>query len=130
MATENDWGAPRVHGELTKLGYAIDESTVSNDMPTCPTPQSTVENWKQFLKKHSEFIYATDFFFVPTAFFRNLYILFVVHHESRCISGTMAHVLPVNTIDISFSSPTTIPKDLTPKELPEMKETVRPSLAD
>jgi hypothetical protein len=85
MATENDWGAPRVHGELTKLGYAIDESTVSNYMPTCPTPQSTVENWKQFLKNHSKFIYATDFFSVPTAFFRNLYILFVVHHESRRI---------------------------------------------
>ncbi len=85
MATENDWGAPRIHGELTKLGYAIDQSTVSSYMPTGPTPQSTIENGKQFLKNHSEFIYATDFFSVPTVFFRNLYILFVVHHESRRI---------------------------------------------
>jgi len=54
-------------------------------MPRCPTPKSTFENWRQFLRNHSEFIFATDFFSVPTACFRNLYILFVIHHESRRI---------------------------------------------
>lgn len=85
MATENDWGAPRIHGELIKLGFTVDESTVSTYMPSCPTPKSTVENWKQFLRNHSEFIYATDFFSVPTACFRNLYVLYVIHHKSRRI---------------------------------------------
>ena len=83
MATANKWGAPRIHGELIKLGYEIDEMTVSNYMPKRPTPANTIKNWKRFLKNHSEFKYGTDFFTVPTVFFRNLYILFIIHHKSR-----------------------------------------------
>ena len=94
MATENDWGAPRIHGELLKLGYHVDETTVSKYMPRCPTPSSTLEHWKRFLKNHSEFIYATDFFTVPTIFFRNLYILFVVHHKTRRIVHVNATFSP------------------------------------
>lgn len=87
MATANRWGAPRIHGELKKLGYDITERTVSNYMPNVdePTTKAVIENWKKFFKNHSEFIIATDFFTVPTAFFRDLYIFFIIHHGSRRI---------------------------------------------
>jgi len=95
MATENPtWGAPRIHGELRKLGYRISETTVSRCMPrgkVRPRPDA-VKLWLAFLANHKECIAAMDFFTVPTITFRLLYALLVVHHDRR-------HILHVNFTD-------------------------------
>jgi putative transposase len=84
MARENPtWGAPRIHGELLKLGFDIAERTVSRYMPIRPAPGDVVERWKVFLRYHQEAIVGMDFFTVPTATFDILYVLVFVHHARR-----------------------------------------------
>ncbi len=84
MALENPtWGAPRIHGELLKLGFVISERTVSRYMPTKPAPKDVVDRWKAFLRNHQEAIVGMDFFTVPTATFDVLYVLFFIHHDRR-----------------------------------------------
>ena len=85
MALENDWGAPRIHGELQKLGFAVSEANVSRYMPRCPAKTHVVQRWLAFLRNHKEGIAAMDFFTVPTASLRVLYCWFVIHHERRRI---------------------------------------------
>src|SRR6266567_2187330 len=76
MASANPyWGAPRIHGELLKLGLEISERTVSRLMPKCRKPPS--QTWKAFLNNHVEDLVSVDFFTVPTVSFRVL-IVFVV----------------------------------------------------
>jgi hypothetical protein len=100
LAKENEWGSPRIHGELTKLGFAIDESTVSNYMPACPSPPSTIANWKQFLKNHNEFIYATDFFSVPFQYTRypqrQETAAEMAHHELILVLRSLAEIFNQN----------------------------------
>ena len=69
MALENDWGAPRIHGELEKLGFTVSEATVSRHMPRRPASPDVVQQWLSFLRNHKECIAAMDFFTVPTASF-------------------------------------------------------------
>jgi hypothetical protein len=83
MATDNGWGAPRIHGELVKLGYDISERAVSRYMPRRPTDPDAVKRWMAFLRNHRDVITGVDFFTVPTATFRLLYVFFVIHHERR-----------------------------------------------
>ena len=65
MANENpSWGAPRIHGELKKLGYDVSESTVHRYMPK-RGKRTTGQNWKTFLKNHSKEIISIDFLTVP-----------------------------------------------------------------
>ena len=65
MARENPtWGAPRIHGELLKLGFDIAERSVSRYMPRRPAPGDLVERWKVFLRNHQEAIVGMDFFTV------------------------------------------------------------------
>ncbi len=85
MASENGWGAPRIHGELLKLGFAVSERTISRWMPRRPAPPGSAERWKAFLRNHRDGIAAMDFFVVPTATFRVLYVLFVIRHGRRRI---------------------------------------------
>jgi putative transposase len=86
MALENTgWGAPRVHAELLKLGFQISERTVSRFMPKREPTDDQLKRRKSFLKLHAEGIAAMDFFTVPSATFRMLYVFFVIHHESRRI---------------------------------------------
>ena len=86
LARENvTWGAPRIHGELLKLGFDVSERTVLRYMPRRPTDPDAVERWKAFLRNHAAEIAAMDFFAVPTATFGVLYGLFVIHHGSRRI---------------------------------------------
>ena len=66
MALENDWGAPRIHGELEKLGFTVSEATVSPYMPRRPAKTDVVQRWLAFLRNHKEGIAAMDFFTVPT----------------------------------------------------------------
>ncbi|MGI9302276.1 MAG: integrase core domain-containing protein [Gammaproteobacteria bacterium] len=77
------WGAPRIHGELLKLGIEISQATVSKYMLRRPKPPS--QSWQTFLNNHAKDIAAVDFFTVPTATFRVLYVLVVLHQERRHI---------------------------------------------
>lgn len=86
MATENPtWGAPRIHGELLKLGFEISECTVSRYLHRMPRHRDSGKRWLTFLKNHREAIAAMDFFTVPTATFRVLYCFFVISHSRRRI---------------------------------------------
>jgi hypothetical protein len=84
MARENPtWGAPRIHGELLKLGFEISEATVSRYMPHRPKQPS--QTWRSFLRNHAQDIVSIDFFVVPTATFRVLYVFLALEHERQRI---------------------------------------------
>jgi hypothetical protein len=72
MAT-NGWGAPRIHGELKKLGFKVSEATVSRYMPLKPADPDQLKRWVTFLRNHKDVIAAMDLFTVPTASLRVLY---------------------------------------------------------
>ena len=61
MALENGWGSPRIHGELTKLGYDVSEATVSRYVPRRPPAPDKVQRWMTFLRNHKDAIAAMDF---------------------------------------------------------------------
>jgi putative transposase len=75
------WGAPRIHGELLKLGVTVSQATVSKYMVRPRRPPS--QAWRTFLKNHAQDLIALDFFTVPTATFRVLFVLVMLTH-SRC----------------------------------------------
>ncbi len=82
LQTENvTWGAPRIHGELLKLGYEICEATVSKYMKRVRKPPS--QSWSTFLANHHEAIAAVDFFTVSTVTFKILYVFVVISHARR-----------------------------------------------
>ena len=83
MVTENHWGAPRIHGELLKLGFRVSERTVSRYVRASRPRRPPGTSWKTFLDNHREVLAAMDFFTVPTLSFRLLYVLFVVQHARR-----------------------------------------------
>jgi hypothetical protein len=86
MASENPtWRAPRIHGELLKLGFVVSERTVSRYLPRRPDRPHAAGEWRTFLRNHREVLAAMDFFTVPTAAFRILYVWFVIHHDRRKI---------------------------------------------
>ena len=80
------WGAPRIHGELMKLGIEVSETTVSICLTRERKPPS--QTWRTFLENHAEEIIATDFFTVPTATFRVLFVLVVLSHDRREVLHT------------------------------------------
>ena len=69
------WGAPRIHGELLKLGIDIGESSVTKYMLRCHKPPS--QTWHTFLDNHLSQLVSIDFFTVPTIRFRVLYVFLV-----------------------------------------------------
>jgi putative transposase len=78
------WGAPRIHGELLKLGIDVSERSVSRLMPRRRYPPS--QNWRAFLANHVRDLVSLDFFTVPTARLRVLFVLVVLaHHRRRVI---------------------------------------------
>jgi putative transposase len=86
MAVENPtWGAPRIHGELLKLGFNISEPTVSRWLRRTPRNPDSVQRWLTFLRNHRDAIAAMDFFTVPTITFGVLYCFFVIGHDRRKI---------------------------------------------
>ncbi len=86
MATDNStWGAQRIHAELLKLGIDIGEATVSRYLPKRPSDPDKIDRWKTFLKNHMPDIAAMDFVTIPTASFKVLYGLFIIHHDRRRI---------------------------------------------
>jgi transposase InsO family protein len=85
MARENGWGAPRIHGELLKLGLVVDERTVSRYLPRGRTSPDQLQRWLVFLRNHRDSLVGMDFFTVPTITFRLLWVFVVLHHERRRI---------------------------------------------
>jgi transposase InsO family protein len=84
MAVANPlWGAPRIHGELVKLGFEVSERTVSRLMPRPQKPPS--QSWRTFLKNHLDSTVAVDFFAVPTLTCRILFVFVVLAHDRRRI---------------------------------------------
>ena len=75
------WGAPRIHGELLKLGIDISETTVAKYLgrrPSSPSP-----TWRTFLRTHLSQCASIDFFTVPTPTFRVLFVLVILSHDRR-----------------------------------------------
>jgi len=82
MSIENLlWGAPRIHGELLKLGFEIAQSSVAKYMVKRPDPPS--QGWRTFLRNHAPDIAAMDLFVVPTISFALLYALVIVRLDRR-----------------------------------------------
>ena len=82
MSRENRlWGAPRIHGELLKLGFEVAESTVSRYMVRHRGPPS--QTWRTFLRNHADAIAAIDLCVVQTATFERLFVFIVVGHGRR-----------------------------------------------
>ena len=82
MSKENPlWGAPRIHGELLKLGFVIAESTVSKYMMRQRGPPS--QTWRTFLRNHGEAIAAIDLCVVPTMTFECLFAFLIMSHGRR-----------------------------------------------
>jgi hypothetical protein len=75
------WGAPRIHGELLKLGFEVAQSTVARHMCRHSRPPS--QGWRTFLSNHVDGIAAIDLFVLPTIAFQILYCLVIVRHGRR-----------------------------------------------
>jgi putative transposase len=92
------WGAPRIHGELLKLGVDVSQSTVAKYMARRNRPPS--QTWRTFLTNHVRQIMAADFFVVPTATYRLLFVLVILaHHRRRIVHvAVTAHPTAVWTV--------------------------------
>jgi hypothetical protein len=75
------WGAPRIHGELLKLGIDVGQTTVAKYMTKTRRPPS--QGWKTFLVNHADGIASMDLFVVPTISFRLLYGFLILLHARR-----------------------------------------------
>jgi transposase InsO family protein len=84
-AREPDWGAPRIHGELQKLGFVVAERSVARYLRRIRRRGDPAKRWLTFMQNHREFIAAFDFFTVPTVTFQLLYCFFVIEHGRRRI---------------------------------------------
>jgi hypothetical protein len=85
VAESPTWGAPRIHGELTMLGFDVSERTVLRWMRRAPRNPEPAKRWAAFLSNHREAIAAMDFYTVPTVTFGVLYCFFVIAHDRRRI---------------------------------------------
>lgn len=82
LSLENPlWGAPRIHGELVKLGFEVAEATVARYMVKSPGPGG--QSWRTFLSNHLHEIAAIDFFTVPTVTFKTLYVFVILSLDRR-----------------------------------------------
>ena len=82
MSIENVlWGAPRIQGELLRLGFAVAQSTVAKYMAKRGGPSG--QTWGSFLRNHAPHIAAMDLFVVPTISFAQLYVLVIVRLARR-----------------------------------------------
>ncbi len=82
MSLENPlWGAPRIHGELLKLGFEVAQASVARYMVRRRRPRS--QGWRTFLRNHAPEIAAMDLFVVPTIDFNLLYALVIMRLDRR-----------------------------------------------
>jgi hypothetical protein len=98
MSAENPlWGAPRIHGELLRLGFEVAQSSVAKYMVKRCGPPS--QGWRTFLRNHAPDIAAMDLFVVPTIGFDLLYGLVIVRLARRDLVWiNVTPVLPENHI--------------------------------
>src|ERR1700676_2332520 len=75
------WGAPRIHGELLKLGIQVSQATGAKYKVRHRSRPS--QNWRTFLKNHIQTLVSADFFVVPTITFRVLFVLVILSHDRR-----------------------------------------------
>ena len=75
------WGAPRIHGELLKLGIDVGQTTVAKYMARRRRPPS--QGWRTFVRNHTDAIASMDMFVLPTISFRLLYGLLILRHSRR-----------------------------------------------
>src|SRR4051812_25412705 len=105
------WGAPRVHGELLKLGIQITEPTVAKYMVRHRKPPS--QTWRTFLDNHLKTMVSVDFFVVPTIRFQILYVFLVLAHERRRIAlrshgtshGGVGGTADAGSLSLGYSTP-------------------------
>jgi transposase InsO family protein len=86
------WGAPRIHGELLKLGIDVGQTSVGKYMARNKRPPS--QGWKTFLRNHADGIASIDLFVVPTVSFQLLYGLLILKHGRREIMQLSATAHP------------------------------------
>jgi len=89
------WGAPRIHGELLKLGIDVGQTSVAKYMARRRRPPS--QGWRTFLLNHADGIASIDLFVVPTISFKLLYGLLILRHDRRRI--LWVGVIPSPTAD-------------------------------
>ena len=88
MVAENPtWGAPRMHGELLKLGIPLAQRTVAKYMVPRSGPRSS-HNWKAFLRHHLGRMVSVDFLTVPSMTFKVLYVFIVLSHDRRRVQSS------------------------------------------
>ena len=75
------WGAPRIHGELLKLGIDVGQTSVAKYTTRRKGPP--LQGWKTFVRNYADGIAAMDLFVVPTASFRLLYALLIMQEASK-----------------------------------------------
>jgi hypothetical protein len=103
MSTENQlWGAPRIHGELLKLGFGVAQSNVAKCMVKRRGPSS--QGWWTFLRNHAPDIAAMDLFVVQTIGFKLLYGFVIVRIEGRAslsfrFSGSVSQIHAASLVD-------------------------------
>jgi transposase InsO family protein len=89
------WGAPRIHGELLKLGFEVAQSTVAKYMARRRRGPS--QTWKSFLRNHAAGIAAMDFLIVPTVGFKLLFVLVILRHQRRRLISLSVTANPTAT---------------------------------
>jgi hypothetical protein len=93
------WGAPRIHGELLKIGIEIAQSSVAKYMVRRRGPPS--QGWRTFIRNHAPHIAAIDLFVVPTIDFKLLYGLAIIRLGRRRLVWTSATANPTSEMDCS-----------------------------
>lgn len=93
------WGAPRIHGELLKLGIDVGQTSVAKYMARRRRGPS--QGWRTFLCNHADGIASMDLFVVPTLSFRLLYGLLVLRHGRRSIMWLGVTANPTAEMDCS-----------------------------
>ncbi len=122
MAEANPlWSAPRIHGELLKLGIDVAERTVSRLIPQRRTPPSQI--WRTFLTNHVRDLVSIDFFTVPTAHWRVLFVPIVLaHHRRRVLHFNVTeHPTAAWTAQLIVDA---FPEDTTPAYLLRDRDTI------
>lgn len=89
------WGAPRIHGELLKLGIDVGQASVAKYMVRRRQPPS--QTWRSFLRNHRGQITAVDFFVVPTAACRLLFVVIMLAHDRRRVVHVAVTAHPTAT---------------------------------
>jgi len=102
QAANTGWGAPRIHGELLKLGIEVSQATVSKYMLRTKKPRS--QTWRTFLNNHADSMAAMDFFTVPTASFRVFLCVHCSQPRSPACSTFQRNRTPNRPVDSTTDS--------------------------